>query len=179
MRKERWSHWKTGNETKIRGPVRAQGNVAPKWTIEAFIQRITQTVLFLFYFFVSSICSTSLDSSTTLPLIMVCVTTFTILRVRTSGSSAERKTERAVWYVRFFQTAGCRLCGRLCLAVFNVCSSGERTDTLPEHSRATNRDLINVYQQFSRLQIYLSINSLSYCKCVFLQNERHLCPWNV
>lgn len=35
----------------------------------------------------SSKCSTSLDSSTTLPLTMVCVTTFTIFLVLTSGSS--------------------------------------------------------------------------------------------
>lgn len=108
-----------------------KGNVASKWTIEAFIRRITQTVLFLFYFFVSSICSTSLDSSTTLPLIMVCVTTFTILRVRTSGSSVDRKTEMlAICQIPFKQTdtglyAQC-FCGwlcyerLLCLAVFNV-----------------------------------------------------------
>ena len=43
--------------------------------------------LFL-YFLVSSICSTSLDSSTTLPLTMVWVTTFTIFLVLTSGSPA-------------------------------------------------------------------------------------------
>lgn len=41
----------------------------------------------LAHFLHSSICSTSLDSSTTLPLIMVWVTTFTIFLVLTSGSS--------------------------------------------------------------------------------------------
>lgn len=45
------------------------------------------------YFLDSSICSTSLDSSTTFPLIMVWVTTLTIFLVRTSGSSVERNSE--------------------------------------------------------------------------------------
>ena len=44
------------------------------------------------HFFGSSMCSTSLDSSTTLPLIMVWVTTFTIFLVRTSGSSVAMNT---------------------------------------------------------------------------------------
>lgn len=41
----------------------------------------------LAHFLCSSNCSTSLDSSTTLPLTIVCVTTFTIFLVLTSGSS--------------------------------------------------------------------------------------------
>lgn len=55
-----------------------------------------------FYFFVSSICSTSLDSSTTLPLTIVWVTTLTIFLVRTSGSSAQRETgEREMGWERW------------------------------------------------------------------------------
>lgn len=46
------------------------------------------------YFLVSSICSTSLDSSTTLPSTMVWVTTFTIFLVRTSGSSAQTRNRQ-------------------------------------------------------------------------------------
>lgn len=46
-------------------------------------------VLTFGYFLVSSICSTSLDSSTTLPSTIVWVTTFTIFLVRTSGSSVQ------------------------------------------------------------------------------------------
>lgn len=48
------------------------------------------------HFLLSSICSTSLDSSTTLPLIIVWVTTFTIFLVRTSGSSAGWEEEGRV-----------------------------------------------------------------------------------
>lgn len=52
----------------------------------------------LAHFLRSSICSTSLDSSTTLPLTIVCVTTFTIFRVLTSGSSAkESKQVTLLW----------------------------------------------------------------------------------
>lgn len=47
----------------------------------------------LAHFLRSSICSTSLDSSTTLPLTIVCVTTFTIFRVLTSGSSAKESKQ--------------------------------------------------------------------------------------
>lgn len=50
----------------------------------------------LSHFLRSSICSTSLDSSTTLPLIMVWVTTFTIFLVLTSGSSVKQNTTRVI-----------------------------------------------------------------------------------
>lgn len=55
-------------------------------------------------FLSSSICSTSLDSPTTFPLIMVWVTTFTIFLVLTSGSSVTRQETRVI----AAGTASCR-----------------------------------------------------------------------
>lgn len=46
------------------------------------------------HFFRSSICSTSLDSSTTFPFTMVWVTTLTIFLVLTSGSSTKGRKKR-------------------------------------------------------------------------------------
>lgn len=65
--------------------------------------------VFLAHFLRSSICSTSLDSSTTLPFTIVCVTTFTIFRVLTSGSSAENQSsiDHFTWkakYIIFYST---------------------------------------------------------------------------
>lgn len=50
--------------------------------------------VYLLLFLISSISSTSLDSSTTLPSTIVWVTTFTIFLVRTSGSSAQTTRNR-------------------------------------------------------------------------------------
>lgn len=72
--------------------------ITPHCRSDAYIQIFVYnyiTLLLLFFlahFLRSSICSTSLDSSTTLPFTIVCVTTFTIFRVLTSGSSANNQS---------------------------------------------------------------------------------------
>lgn len=62
--------------------------------LSTLITRIWMSLLSQTHFFRSSICSTSLDSSTTFPFTMVWVTTLTIFLVLTSGSSTKGRGEK-------------------------------------------------------------------------------------
>lgn len=71
---------------------------------------------FLAHFLRSSICSTSLDSSTTLPFTIVCVTTFTIFRVLTSGSSANNQSriDHLTWKSKYIILYLISICASVC-----------------------------------------------------------------
>lgn len=94
---DRWDEPQEFCQTYIRGEkknIQIRNHPQPHVLSMYIFQSMYITTLhccsfFLAHFLRSSICSTSLDSSTTLPLTIVCVTTFTIFRVLTSGSSAK------------------------------------------------------------------------------------------
>lgn len=117
--RERWSVWKALMGLKLKresppGGLQGGGgvNVVPnkQWELYLFWTLLDS------HFLDSSICSTSLDSSTTFPLIMVWVTTLTIFLVRTSGSSAKTNSKSSVtkmtviWKAFCFNTCMWKVC---------------------------------------------------------------------
>lgn len=77
----------------------------------------------LAHFLRSSICSTSLDSSTTLPFTMVWVTTLTIFLVLTSGSSVTQER------VRFYSHSSFTSAGKTMARIINSVIKAEFTKT--------------------------------------------------